>query len=216
LYDSDPATAGERMTLHDNRNMMNKARTIGKMIIVSAPSGAGKTTVVHHLLKQDLGLEFSVSACSREKRIDEVDGIDYYFIPVEVFKNKIRNDEFVEWEEVYPGQFYGTLRSEIERIRAKGSHVIFDVDVIGGLNLKRKFTEGSLAVFIMPPSIEVLEKRLARRSSDSDESIRKRMEKAKKEISYSSQFDVVIVNDVLETALEEAAQTVRKFLTSKE
>jgi len=186
------------------------------MIIVSAPSGAGKTTVVHHLLKQDLGLEFSVSACSREKRIDEVDGIDYYFIPVEVFKNKIRNDEFVEWEEVYPGQFYGTLRSEIERIRAKGSHVIFDVDVIGGLNLKRKFTEGSLAVFIMPPSIEVLEKRLARRSSDSDESIRKRMEKAKKEISYSSQFDVVIVNDVLETALEEAAQTVRKFLTSKE
>jgi len=195
---------------------MNFVSHKGKLIIVSAPSGAGKTTVVHHLLKQDLGLEFSVSACSREKRIDEVDGIDYYFIPVEVFKNKIRNDEFVEWEEVYPGQFYGTLRSEIERIRAKGSHVIFDVDVIGGLNLKRKFTEGSLAVFIMPPSIEVLEKRLARRSSDSDESIRKRMEKAKKEISYSSQFDVVIVNDVLETALEEAAQTVRKFLTSKE
>jgi guanylate kinase len=188
----------------------------GKLIIVSAPSGAGKTTVVHHLLKQDLGLEFSVSACSREKRIDEVDGKDYYFIPVEVFKNKIRNDEFVEWEEVYPGQFYGTLRSEIERIREKGSHVIFDVDVIGGLNLKRKFTEGALALFIMPPSIEELEQRLARRSSDSNESIRKRIEKAKKEISYSSQFDVVIVNDVLEKALEEAEQTVRKFLTPKE
>jgi len=188
----------------------------GKLIIISAPSGAGKTTVVHHLLRQNLNLEFSVSACSREKRIDEVDGKDYYFIPLEVFKNKIRNDEFVEWEEVYPGQFYGTLRSEIDRIWAKGSHVIFDVDVIGGLNLKLKFPDQSLAIFVMPPSIEELEKRLTGRSSDSDESIRKRIEKARKEISYSNQFDVVIVNDVLETALEEAEQTVRKFLTPKE
>lgn len=188
----------------------------GKLIIISAPSGAGKTTVVHHLLQQNLNLEFSVSACSREKRIDEVDGKDYYFIPLEVFKNKIRNDEFVEWEEVYPGQFYGTLRSEIDRIWAKGSHVIFDVDVIGGLNLKRKFPDQSLAIFVMPPSIEELEKRLTGRSSDSDESIRKRIEKARKEISYSNQFDVVIVNDILETALEKAEHIVQKFLTSQE
>ena len=188
----------------------------GKLIIISAPSGAGKTTVVHHLLRQNLNLEFSVSACSREKRIDEVDGKDYYFIPLEVFKNKIRNDEFVEWEEVYPGQFYGTLRSEIDRIWAKGSHVIFDVDVIGGLNLKRKFPDQSLAIFVMPPSIEELEKRLTGRSSDSDESIRKRIEKARKEISYSNQFDVVIVNDILETALEKAEHIVQKFLTSQE
>lgn len=193
-------------------NKVNK----GKLIIISAPSGAGKTTVVHHLLNQDLGLEFSVSACSREKRVDEVEGKDYYFIPVEIFKNKIKNDEFVEWEEVYPGQYYGTLRSEIERIWAKGNHVIFDVDVIGGLNLKRKFPDESLAVFIMPPSIEELEKRLTGRSSDSDESIRKRINKARKEISYSNRFDTVIVNDVLEKALEKAEQVVHEFLTSLE
>ena len=188
----------------------------GKLIIVSAPSGAGKTTVVHHLLEQDLGLEFSVSACSREKRSNEVDGKDYYFIPVEQFKSKIKNNEFVEWEEVYPGQYYGTLRSEIERIWAKGNHVIFDVDVIGGLNLKRKFPENSLAVFIMPPSIEELERRLTGRSSDSDESIRKRIEKARKEISYSNRFDTIVVNDILKTAQEEAAFIVRKFLTTEE
>ncbi len=188
----------------------------GKLIIVSAPSGSGKTTVVHHLLKQDLGLEFSISACSREKRSNEVDGKDYYFIPVEQFKKKIKNNEFVEWEEVYPGQFYGTLQSEIERIWAKGNHVIFDVDVIGGLNLKQKFLEQSLAVFIMPPSIEELEKRLTGRSSDSEESIRKRIDKATKEISFSNQFDVAIVNDVLEAALKQSEEIVRNFLKEQE
>lgn len=185
------------------------------MVIVSAPSGAGKTTIVQHLLKQELDLEFSVSACSREKRANEVEGKDYYFIPVEDFKKKIRNDKFVEWEEVYPEQYYGTLRSEIERIWAKGNHVIFDVDVIGGINLKQKFPDQSLAVFIMPPSVEELEKRLIRRSSDSDKSIRERIEKATKEISYSSQFDAVIVNDILETALEEAELIVHNFLTKQ-
>jgi guanylate kinase len=190
--------------------------TRGKLVIISAPSGSGKTTIVHHLLHQDLSLEFSVSACSRERRKDEVDGMDYYFIPVEIFKNKIKNDEFVEWEEVYPEQFYGTLRSEIERIWANGKHVIFDVDVIGGLSLKRKFPEVALAIFVMPPSIQELEKRLAARSSDSQRSIRKRVEKAKEEISYSNQFDTIIVNDILETALEKAEHTVRNFLTSEE
>ena len=195
---------------------MTNATHKGKMVIVSAPSGAGKTTVVHHLLKQDLGLEFSVSACSREKRANEVEGKDYYFLPVEIFKNKINNNEFIEWEEVYPGQFYGTLRSEIERIQSKESHVIFDVDVIGGLNLKQKFPDESLAIFVMPPSIEELEKRLTGRSSDTNESIHKRIHKARKEISCSNRFDTVIVNDVLETALEKAEQVAREFLTPQE
>jgi guanylate kinase len=191
-----------------------KIKATGKLIIISAPSGAGKTTIVQHLLRSDLGLEFSVSACSREKREGEVDGKDYYFLPVETFKEKIRKEEFIEWEEVYQGQYYGTLRSEIDRIWASGRHVIFDVDVIGGLNLKQKFPHNALSVFIMPPSVSELENRLASRSSDSKESIAKRVEKAEREISYSDQFDIVIINDVLETALKETREVVHTFLKS--
>jgi guanylate kinase len=184
------------------------------MVIISAPSGSGKTTIVHHLLNQNFGLEFSISATSREKRYDEVEGKDYYFIPVDTFKEKIREEEFVEWEEVYDGQFYGTLQSEIERIWAEGKHVIFDVDVVGGLNLKRKFPDEALAIFIMPPSVSELQKRLSSRSSDSRESIQKRINKAIEEISFSNQFDTIIVNDILQTALEEAELAVRNYLMS--
>ena len=194
---------------------MSKITSNGKLVIISAPSGSGKTTIVHHLLEQDLDLEFSISACSREKRSGEVDGKDYYFYPVEVFKSKINNDEFVEWEEVYPGHFYGTLQSEIERIWAGGKHVIFDVDVVGGLNLKSKFEETALALFVMPPSIPELEKRLAGRSTDSKQNIQKRIDKATEEISYSNQFDAIVVNDILEEALKDAEKIVRTFVTSE-
>ena len=193
---------------------MTSTKKRGKMIIISAPSGSGKTTIVHHLLNQDFGLEFSISACSREKRNNEVDGKDYYFFPVEIIKKKIRGGEFIEWEEVYPEQFYGTLRSEIERIWAAGKNVIFDVDVVGGLNLKKKFPDESLALFIMPPSVAELEKRLLVRSSDSNKSIQKRIEKAREEISFSNQFDIIIVNDILKEALKKAEQVVHHFLTS--
>ncbi len=184
----------------------------GKLIVISAPSGAGKTTIVHYLLNAGLGLEFSVSACSRPKRFNENHGKDYHFFSVEEFKSKIKRGEFVEWEEVYPDFYYGTLHSEIERIWTKGNHVIFDVDVVGGLNLKKKFPEETLAIFIKPPSIEVLEERLKSRSTDPDDEIRKRVQKSKKELEYASGFDVVVVNDELEKAKKEAENHIRKFL----
>ena len=186
----------------------------GKLIIVSAPSGSGKTTIVQHLLSSNLNLEFSVSACSREKREGEVEGRDYYFLSPEKFRERIAKDEFIEWEEVYEGQFYGTLRSEIDRIRAKGKHVIFDVDVVGGLNLKEKFPDESVALFVMPPSIGELKNRLEKRSADSRDSICKRVEKAKEEMSFADRFDVIIINDDLQTALDEAVSVVRKFIES--
>ena len=185
----------------------------GKLIVVSAPSGAGKTTIVHHLLNMDLELEFSVSACSRPKRKNEINGKDYYFLSSKEFKNKIKNNEFFEWEEVYPDHYYGTLKSEVERIWKKGNHVIFDVDVKGALNIKKKYPERTLAVFIMPPSVEELENRLLLRSTESRMGIIKRISKAKKELSYSDQFDVVIVNKILEKAKESAADKIRKFLS---
>ncbi len=187
----------------------------GKCIIFSAPSGAGKTTIVHALLEKDLGLEFSVSACSRDPRPNEVHGEDYYFLGVEGFKEKIDEDAFIEWEEVYTNNFYGTLRSEIERIWSQGKTVIFDVDVIGGLSLKRLFLDDAFAVFVQPPSYEELEKRLRGRSTESEEKIAQRMGKARKELSFAEEFDMVLINDTLDQAIETAAEKVREFIAEE-
>lgn len=193
---------------------MTELKHIGKCVIFSAPSGAGKTTIVHHLLEQIKELEFSVSACSRSPRHNEVDGKDYYFIGVEGFKQKIEEGAFVEWEEVYIDNYYGTLISELERIWKNGHVVIFDVDVIGGLNLKKKLGKHALAVFVQPPSVEALEKRLRYRSTETEEKIQQRLAKAKLELSYSDRFDVVLLNDHLETAYEEAKKLVKDFIES--
>lgn len=187
--------------------------TQGKAIIFSAPSGAGKTTIVRHLLGiSDLKLSFSVSATTRTKRPYEVDGKDYFFISTEEFIVKKNADEFVEWEEVYTNQFYGTLKSEIEKIWAEGRHVIFDLDVLGGLNLKKIFGDRALAVFVKPPSIESLRFRLRNRSTETAEKIAMRIAKAQHELSFESQFDAVIVNDILEEAFLQAETNVRAFL----
>ncbi len=184
----------------------------GKLVIFSAPSGAGKTTIVQHLLSKMPELEFSVSACSRPMRKDETHGVDYYFISIEEFKKKINNNEFVEWEEVYKDNFYGTLRMEIERIWKKGKHVIFDMDVVGGLNLKKLYGPKALSIFVMPPSIEHLERRLRSRETETDESIARRMGKAEVELKTATQFDTIVVNDNLEHAFEQAEKVVGEFL----
>lgn len=184
----------------------------GKFIIVSAPSGAGKTSIIKHLMQAGLGLEFSVSVASRPPRPNEINGKDYFFISVDEFKNKIRNGELIEWQEVYMDQFYGTLRSEVERIWQTGHHVLFDLDVQGGMNLKSMYPENSLSIFIMPPSLEELEKRLRLRSTENEESLRKRLEKAGQEITFSGKFDKIIINDKLEEAVHLAIQTVSQFL----
>jgi guanylate kinase len=185
----------------------------GKLIIFSAPSGAGKTTIVHHLLDKIDTLEFSVSACSRAMRKDETYGVDYYFLSVDEFKQKIANDEFVEWEEVYKDNFYGTLKAEIERIWKKGMHVIFDVDVVGGLNLKNQFGDNALAIFVMPPSIQHLENRLKSRETETSESIARRIGKAENELKTADLFDKIVVNDKLADAFIEAEKIVGEFLS---
>lgn len=184
----------------------------GKCVIFSAPSGAGKTTIVHHLLDQDLGLEFSVSACSRDPRPNEKDGVDYHFLGIDGFKKKIQEKAFVEWEEVYTNNFYGTLIEAIDNIWAKNKAVIFDVDVIGGLNLKKQFKDQALAVFVKPPSYEELENRLRGRSTETEDKINQRMEKAHKELAFAPEFDVILVNDNLEDACKKAEELVREFL----
>lgn len=183
-----------------------------KAIIVSAPSGAGKTTIVKHLLSVIPSLEFSVSACSRAKRENETDGKDYYFIPADAFRKKIEDNEFVEWEEVYPGSYYGTLKSELQRIWDKGCFPVFDVDVIGGLNLKKYFGEKALAIYIKPPALSVLRERLHKRGTETEESFLKRLGKAEHELSFADQFDKIIVNEYLEHACAEATRIAESFL----
>lgn len=184
----------------------------GKLIIFSAPSGAGKTTIVHHLLEVFPQLEFSVSACSRPMRKDESHGVDYYFLSVEEFRQKILDNDFIEWEEVYKDNFYGTLKVEIERIWKKGMHVIFDVDVVGGLNLKNIFGDQALSVFVMPPSIQHLEMRLKSRETETPESIARRIGKAENELKTADLFDKIILNDKLENAFVEAEKMVSEFI----
>lgn len=184
----------------------------GKLIVFSAPSGAGKTTLVRYLMEEIPGFSFSVSAASRKPRKNEVDKKDYYFLTVDNFKRKIREQAFVEWEEVYKDHFYGTLISEVERMRNEGRHVVFDVDVKGGINIKKRFGKDVLAIFVEPPSIEILEQRLKGRATDLENDIRTRVEKAKEELSFASFFDVVIINDDLDSAKKEVFEKVSKFI----
>jgi guanylate kinase len=184
----------------------------GKIIIFSAPSGAGKTTIVRHLLSMDHNFGFSVSATSRKPRGNEMNGVDYYFLTVDEFKAKIANNEFLEWQEVYPDNFYGSLKSEVERILGKGQNILFDVDVVGGSNIKKYYGDRALALFVQPPSISELEKRLKKRCTDKEEVIRERLAKAEKELTYSPLFDVIIINDNLEQALQETEDRVKEFL----
>ena len=184
----------------------------GKLVIFSAPSGAGKTTIVRHLLGKLPELEFSISATTRPPRGDEQQGKDYYFISKEEFLHRIAKKQFVEFEEVYSGTFYGTLRTEIERIWQTGKTVIFDIDVEGGMHLKRKYEEQALAVFVQPPSLETLKRRLTGRGTDSEEKLQERFIKAEKELNYAPQFDVILKNYDLNTACSEAEELVVKFL----
>lgn len=186
----------------------------GKLVVFSAPSGSGKTTLVHHLLQQGLPIGFSISATSRPPRGKEKDGVDYFFISENSFREKIAEDAFLEYEEVYEGTFYGTLRSEVDRLWKTGKTVLFDIDVVGGLNVKRQYTDQCLALFIQPPSLSELEKRLRRRGTDNEKKIKERLTKATKELDLANQFDKVIVNDDLETAKEEVGKEVHVFLES--
>ena len=186
----------------------------GKLIVFSAPSGSGKTTLVNHLLNQDLQLGFSISATSRKPRGKEENGKDYYFLSNHAFHQKIAEDAFIEYEEVYNGSFYGTLKSEISRVWESGKHVIFDIDVKGGLNIKAQYPDRTFAVFVKPPSIEELEKRLRNRATESKAKIKQRLNKSSSELKFSKDFDVILINDDLEKAKLEVERLVKKFLNS--
>lgn len=186
----------------------------GKVLIFSAPSGSGKTTIVKHLLAQRKDLDFSISACTRDKRPNETNGKDYHFLSQTAFEAKIIKNEFIEYQEVYQGSYYGTLKSEIERIWDKGNIVVFDVDVLGGINLKKYFAEKALAIFVQAPSFEVLEKRLRNRQTENEESLQKRLAKVKEEFTFANQFDKVLINDNLETAFAEIEKMVDNFTNS--
>ncbi len=192
---------------------MEENRKKGKLIIFSAPSGAGKTTLVKHVMAHVPDLTFSVSACNRKKRDNETDGKDYYFLTTDEFKEKINKKEFIEWEEVYPDHFYGTLYSEVERKRNRGQHVVFDVDVKGGMSIKKIFGNDALAIFIKPPSVEILKERLLKRATDSKEAIETRMKKAEFELGFEKEFDVTIVNGDLDKAQQETIRVVSKFIS---
>jgi len=184
----------------------------GKLIIFSAPSGSGKSTIVNYLIKQGVPVEFSISACSRAPRGEEKHGEHYYFLSPEEFKAKVDADEFLEWEEVYEGSYYGTLRSEVNRIWANGKHVIFDIDVVGGINLKKKIPNKALSVFIKAPSVDALKERLITRNTESEANLKMRLDKAEKEMTYAKDFDLVIINDDLKMAQKEAYQKVTDFI----
>ncbi len=191
---------------------MESAEITGKCIIFSAPSGAGKTTLVHKLLESSEQYAFSISACSREPRENERDGVDYYFIGLENFKEKISENAFVEWEEVYKDNFYGTLKSELIRIWSMGKTVVFDVDVVGGLNLKKVFKSNALAIFVNPPNMEILEERLRGRKTESEEKIQMRISKAQIEMDRAAEFDVIIENNILEQAVEQVKAVAAEFV----
>ena len=186
-----------------------------RAILFSAPSGSGKTTIIKRLMKYFDCFEFSISATSRNPREGESDGVDYYFLSPDEFERRVQEEQFLEWEEVYAGTRYGTLKSEIDRICEKEKVVIFDVDVNGGLNIKRYFGDDALAIFVMPPSIEVLEQRLRSRGTESEESIQKRLGRSAKELNEASKFDVTIINDNLDRAVEQTKQTIEKFLEKR-
>ena len=191
---------------------MESSEITGKCIIFSAPSGAGKTTLVHKLLESSEQYAFSISACSRDPRENERDGVDYYFIGLENFKQKISENAFVEWEEVYKNNYYGTLKSELIRIWSMGKTVVFDVDVVGGMNLKKVFKNNALAIFVNPPSMEILEERLRGRKTESEEKIQMRISKAQVEMDRASEFDVIIENNILERAVEQVKDVAAEFV----
>lgn len=183
-----------------------------KLIVISAPSGAGKTSIVNFLLGEIKQLSFSISACSRSKRENEVDGVDYYFLSVDNFQRRIKKGDFLEWEEVYKNQFYGTLNTEVNRIWGEGKTAIFDLDVIGGIKIKKKYKSKCLSIFIKPPSLSVLKERLLARGSENTLTLNRRIEKAKKEIAKSNKFDNIILNDDFGIACNQAKEIIKKFI----
>ena len=187
----------------------------GKLIIITAPSGAGKTSIVKYILQHEPRLRFSVSATTRAKREGETDGRDYYFISAEKFKQHIAQNQFAEYEEVYPGKYYGTLKFEIERIWQQHKHVLFDIDVKGALNLCSQYADNSLSIFVQPPSVKELQKRLETRHTETEETIKLRVEKAALELTYAGRFNHIIVNDVLETAQQQALVLIKTFLDER-
>lgn len=186
-----------------------------KIIVFSAPSGAGKTSIVRYLLEQYPQLSFSISATTRAKREMELDGRDYYFITVPEFQKRIDNGDFLEWQEVYKGQYYGSLKSEVDRLCSEGKAVVFDVDVLGGLNIKKYYKEEVLSIFVQPPTLETLKERLIGRGTETPESLQKRIDKAEYEMSFAPQFDVILINDQLEVAQQEANRLIHDFLCQK-